>query len=472
MTADRDGAVPEMQSQPRVLRRSLSLTRSSSDSTLTSQPTANRRAAGSHAALFASARALGGSGGSAASCTATARRTGTAPLLGYPPKGAPKAAVAAAAPLGISAAFLLTFMSRHGPQPDMTQSEDSDQATTTRAVARSLKRRMKDAQETGPHVESLVGQMHSVTGGPIAGSANVHVAHAWDSNFPEFVDTLVADSQGDLDKRYSVDVFCSDLFSGSENAVTTLQGLVAGADTVLLLVDAEGQAFRRLWVIFEAMLAFLAGKLRMRCTSPGGFGTSEAALKAWEARIDSADWALAEAVLKSDEKRLRSFAEREWEIGGKGIERMMAQLRKALRTDAYSQILIGAVVKGDKSAVLAALDLGADPEVLDTQGNTCEAVAAFNGRKDIEDLIFERRMRLRSHMPLAEWALDPQQLASSQQAGEDILFVTEYLGGRLGPEETGDSEEERFIAGELLHLSEQSTCTPNLSSRAESAHDA
>jgi len=253
--------------------------------------------------------------------------------------------------------------------------------------------------------------------------------------------------------------------------VATVQGLVADADTVLLLVDCAGEALKRLWVIFETLLAFQADKLKMRCTAPGGFGASEASLKAWEACIDAVDWALAEATLKNDDKRLRAFAEREWNSSGQGVERMMAQLRKFLRQEVYSQILIAAVEKNDKGAVLAALDFGADPEALDAMGNTCEAVAAFNDRTDIEELLFERRMRHRPHLPLADWALDPQQLANSHQAG---WFVTEFLGGQLEPEEARDSDEEQIIAGEQLRLgeSEESTCTPNLSSRAESCHNA
>jgi len=242
---------------------------------------------------------------------------------------------------------------------------------------------------------------------------------------------------------------------------------VAGADTVLLLVDGAGEALQRLWVVFEAVLALQAGKLDVRCTAAGGFGDSEADLKAWETRIDAADWVLAETSRKCDEKQLRSFAEREWEIGGKGVERMLAQFRKALRQDVYSQILISAVKKGNKSAVRAALDLGADPEAQDALGNTGEALAAFNGRTDIENLLFERRMKDRFHAPL-DWALDPRQLANSEQAN---WFVTEFLGGSL-PEEVRDGDEDHIIAGQFLQLSERSTCTPNLSSREESSHNA
>jgi len=122
-------------------------------------------------------------------------------------------------------------------------------------------------------------------------------------------------------------------------------------------------------------------------------------------------------------------------------------------------------------AVIAALDLGADPDAEDLMGNTGEELASFDGRTDIQNVIFERRMKQRFHVPLAEWALDPSQLANSEQAE---WFVTEYLGGHLSSEEERDTTEDKVIAGQLLHLPEdtlESTCIPNLSSRAESALD-
>jgi hypothetical protein len=370
---------------------------------------------------------------------------------------------------------MLSFMSKYVPDPQPPTGDGGTDIAdaslpgmATRDVARALKRRMQQAGEMGPHLDSLAGQTHSVTGGDIMGFSGTYVAHAWDADFRELVDCLVTDSQGDLDKRYLVDVFGADLHTGLEDPVTVVQQRVGAAQTVLLLVSGKCESLQRLWVVFEALLALQAGKLQVRCAAPGGFGDSEAALKLWEANIDAVDWALADVTLKSDEKRLKAFAEKEWEVGGKGVERMLAQLRKSLRQDVYSQILSGAVAKGDLQAVRAALDLGADPEVQDALGNTGEAVAAFNGNDEIADLLFEHRMRKHFHAPLSEWALDPRQLAASDQAG---WFVTEYLGGKL-PEEVADDEEDLHIAGLLLGLSEPSTCTPNLSSRAESSRSA
>jgi hypothetical protein len=391
------------------------------------------------------------------------------PQSGYS-SGGMKMASAAATPAstfsGVSIACMLSFLIKYCPQID--DSSDS-QRHTTRDVARGLKRRMKDADESGPHVDSLVGQQHLVTGGDVTGRAGVYVAHSWDSNFHELVEALVSNAQGDLDKRYFIDVFSNDLHTIDDDPVATVQRHVAAADTVLLVLDTEGETLRRLWVVFEALLAFQAGKLHVRCTAPDGFGASEAALRDWEGRIDRADWALAECSRKSDDKRLRAFAEKEWEVGGKGVERMLAQLRKTLRQDVYSQILVAAVQDGDKATVSAALDLGADPEAQDALGNTVEALAAFNGREDIENMLFERRMRQQFHPSLSEWALDPRQLAKSDQAG---WFVTEYLGGEPelddGPDEARESDEEHIVASKFLHLSEQSsTCTSRFSSHDE-----
>lgn len=485
----------ELQSQPRVLRHSLSLTRlpsengsarSNEGATAAACREPRHRAAGSHSALFATARALGDgrSGGTTSFMSASegsAQRTASSagpsssrsklpqPQTGYP--GAAKITLAAPTPIemnGVSAAFMLSFLAKHHPEPACTGEDELAPSPSTREVGRGLKRRMKDAEENGAHTESLMGQLHPVTGGEVAGSAGIYVAHAWDSDFQKLVEAIVVDAQGDLDKRFFFDVFSTDLHTADDENLASVQRRIALADKVLLIVDKEGVAFRRLWVIFEALLSLQCGKLQVRCAASEGFGDSEASLKAWEALIDTADWALAETSRKLDEKRLRAFAEKEWEAGGRGVERMLAQLRKALRQDIYGQILMSAVKKGDKKTVVAALDLGADPEVEDGLGNTAESLAAFDGRKDIEDILFERRMRTRFHPSLSEWALDPQQLASSDQAG---WFVTEFLGGQIDADEGRDSDEEQVVAGELLRLSEQSTATPHLSSRDESSHE-
>jgi hypothetical protein len=301
----------------------------------------------------------------------------------------------------------------------------------------------------------------------------VYLVHAWDADFQQLVEALVADAAGDLDKKYLIDVFGADLHSPLDDPVAAVRRLLAGADEVLLLIDNEGQALQRLWVIFEAFQGFEMGKLRLRCTAPGGFGATEADLNAWDARIDAADWALADVSRKCDEKRLRVYAEKTWETNGKGTERILARLKMALRQDVYNQILVAAVVAGDKHSVSAALERGASPESKDTLGNTVESLAMFNGRSDIENLLFERRMYPKRHLGLSEWALNPQELANSEQAS---WFVTEYLTDELGREEAQFNGIEDFlVSGDLLRLtspdlSEQSTRTPHLSSRGESSY--
>jgi hypothetical protein len=470
----------ELQSLPRISRHSLSLPRPASDPALTRV----HHAPGSHKALFAAAREAGNStvGEKSANKTWAASTVQSVSKMGcggYASSSVGAESVmktvlapedsnivsATSAPIGVSVAFLMSFAARYGSQPDASSSEN-----TTRAIAQSLKRRQQQASELGPHTKALAGQDHPVTGGSLSGCTSAYVAHAWDSDFSGLVDALVVDAAGDLDKTYWVDVFGTDLQYLPEDPVAFVQQLVAGSDEVLLVVDPEGEALRRLWVVFEALLAFHAGKLRVRCASSDGFGSSVAALKTWEAHIDAADWALADVTRKCDEKRLKAYAERVWNSGGKSIERTMAQFKMTLRQTIYSQILVAAVEAGDKQAIIAALDLGASPESQDHLGNTVEELASFNGRTDIQDLLFDRRMEKRGHLSLAEWALNPRELAKSAQAN---WFVTEYLNEGLEVTEPLIDFDEGLVSREMLQLgpadlSDQSTVTPNLSSRGGS----
>jgi len=179
--------------------------------------------------------------------------------------------------------------------------------------------------------------------------------------------------------------------------------------------------------LFEALLALDAGKLRVCCSAPGGYGVSEEALRQWQGRIDAIDWVLAETTRKCDDKRLRAQADRLWELQGKGIERLLAQLKKFLRREIYGQILLGAVEAGNLKAVVGLLDSGANPEQKDAFGNTVEELASSNGRPDIEEVIFERRMRGKVHCDLSAF-FDPHELLNScDDVPEDVLvpFLTE-----------------------------------------------
>lgn len=308
------------------------------------------------------------------------------------------------------------------------------------------------------------GEAHPMTGGLLAGPAAVHVVHAWDSDFVDLVSSLSRDCQGDLDELYHIDLFSAEAASSAaaavakskgecyrsapvpfgeeptpsacsrmelrepeEDSVSITKAAVAGAKEVLLVLDAEGRALQRLWVIFELLLAVSQGKrLRVRCSSNGGagpgggFGTSEEAIKRWEARVDAVDWSLSEVSKKSHERRLRGFAERFWEGGlalsTGGVEQLLARLKIRLRQELYSQVFLGAVEVGDKAAVLSALDRGISPMQRDSSGNMPEDVAAFYGHEDIEDLLFARRVGSLAHPPLSSF-FGKKELALASETG-------------------------------------------------------
>lgn len=311
--------------------------------------------------------------------------------------------------LGVSCACLLSFLSDDPPDPDAPP-----ERYTTRGVAAALKRRHREAGAEGSFAAALAGQEHFITGGAMSGDAAVHVVHAWDADFRTLVECISLDCGGDLDRCYAIDLFTENLLAPTEDPVAAIQNAVAVTPHVLLVLDADAKVFSRLFVLVEALLAMEAGKLRVRCSGPQGFGSSEAALNLWEARIDAANWGLAETTRQSDSKRLRTFADKRWETGGRGIERMMAQLKIMLRREVYGQILIGAVEAGDIGAVEAALDKGAAADQKDSLGNMAEELAAFNGHADIEELLFVRRMKLVTH----------NKLSSFEPHKDEQVFVT------------------------------------------------
>mmetsp|Transcript_575 Transcript_575/g.1389 ORF Transcript_575/g.1389 Transcript_575/m.1389 type:complete len:412 (-) Transcript_575:137-1372(-) len=342
-------------------------------------------------------------------------------------------------PNGVSVCHVLSFVTEHAAPDDALAERRS-----TRFAAQALRKQRAEANKEGSVADELIaeGEVSFTTSGALAGPARIHVAHAWDASMADLADCLARDAEGDLDRRYSVDVFSTDLLAPLDDPPAAVQRTIAGAKEVLLVLDKDGLALQRLWVLFEAMLALDAGKLRVRRSSPSGFGNSEAALRKWEERLDAADWVLAQATRKTDDKRVRACADRLWELNGKGIEHMLAQLKKLLRREIYGLILVGAVEKGDKAAVGACLDAGASPEQQDAYGNTVEELAAHNGRQDIEDFIFERRMKGRPHARLAEFFATDALVAAAESgdAHQDVLtpFLTQ---GGLDSEEEDEDEE-------------------------------
>mmetsp|Transcript_70573 Transcript_70573/g.132058 ORF Transcript_70573/g.132058 Transcript_70573/m.132058 type:complete len:442 (+) Transcript_70573:49-1374(+) len=356
-----------------------------------------------------------------------------------------------ARPSGVSTAFLVSFLGEEVPKcrplpPQQAQQiqqlqkqqqhplwlDDAkvEEVVTTRAVAVELKRRQQQVGERPgsagglSHVETLEGQPHWLTGERMVAPASTHVAHAWDAKFEDLVNCLLQDSGGDLAKSYAVDVFTTRLTASLDDPVGAVRDSVFGASEVLLVLDAEGLALRRLFVLFEVMLAHACGKLRVTCSAPGGWGVTEQALRKWEERIDAIDWVLAETTRKADDRRLRAASERLWEKVGKDAERLLASLRKELRQVVYSEVLISSTVAGKLPVVKRALEMGADPEHKDQCGNLPEDVAAFMGRNDIEEVIFSWRMRHMSHKPL-RLLLDPQENGRPQL--DMAPFMTEPL---------------------------------------------
>jgi len=232
----------------------------------------------------------------------------------------------------------------------------------------------------------------------------------------------MGDAKGDLDKKYCLDLFSTDL--QVEDCVAVAKAGICTSSDVLLVLDAEGRSLGQLWVIFESLLAAELGKLRVCCSNSAGFGSSEASLRAWETRIDAVDWVQARATRRNDEKRLRRFAEKVWEKQGSGMDGMVARLTKVLRREVYSEILLAAAREGNTSAVHAAIAAGADPQRKDAFGNTGEMVASYAGHVEIENLLFAERMKHQAHLNFDQY-LDPERFPIAVPENVDLSFVTE-----------------------------------------------
>ena len=239
-------------------------------------------------------------------------------------------------PTGVSAAFLVSFL---------VDCRSKVERLTTRAAAAVEKKQLCGCV---PHNETSGYNTHPLTGGHISGPSRTHVAHAWDADFEALVDCLVRDAGSDLDRRYNLDIFqptealptaerSEKSSKVTEDSVESLQATVAGVQEVLLILDRDALCFSRLWVLTEAMMGIRGNKLRMSSTCC--LGSTETDLQTWEGRIDGIDWALATSSRKSDERQLRKFAERVWEHGI-GTDRLLAQLKVALRKYIYGQILV------------------------------------------------------------------------------------------------------------------------------------
>eukprot|EP00435_Cladocopium_sp_Y103_P028118 s412_g7.t1 len=395
---------------------------------------------------------------------------------------------AADIPTGVSAAFLIS---------SLVHCRSKVEQPTTRAAASVLREngvfsiatlcgrvphREKDENHPMTPIDAInpmdpptpTGDFnsHPLTGGPIRGPSRCHVAHAWDASFEALVDSLVKDAGAELDRRYHLDIFalgsCEDVEScpdaerssqrsGSskvtgkvmaDSPIESLQATVAAVQEVLLILDKDALCFSRLWVLTEAMMAVRGNKLRICSTA--SLGSTEMDIQAWEERIDGIDWSLATSSRKNDERRLRKFAERVWDMNGIGTDRLLAQLKVALRKYIYGQILVKAVEHGDRKAVEAALERGASPEQRDADGNTLEDLASFCNQQDIEEVLFERRMQRMTHQPLSTFFTPDDLMENCSAADPHVLlpFMTQPVESRSEGREDGlpeeDAEEERL----------------------------
>lgn len=264
---------------------------------------------------------------------------------------------AAQIPIGVSAAFLVSSL------VDCRKQEDP----TTRAAYSLLQSKGETLCGCVPQRQTVdlskhpldpdthpTHPTHPITGGRISGPSRTHVAHAWDAKFEALVDCLLHDAGSDLDRRYNLDIFNAQVsmememdFSAGRSTVSTdsgedsvesLQAIVAGVQEVLLVLDKDALCFSRLWVLTEAMMAVQKRKLRIVSTTCC-LGSTVKDIQLWEERIDAIDWTLATSSRKKDERRLRKFAERVWDHGI-GTDRLLAQLKVALRKYIYGQIMV------------------------------------------------------------------------------------------------------------------------------------
>ena len=272
---------------------------------------------------------------------------------------------AADVPTGVSAAFLVS---------SLVHCRSKVAQPTTRAAARVLRenggamatlcgrvphRETDENHPTNPMDPRNPGDSnsHPLTGGPMRGPSRSHVAHAWDADFEALVDSLVKDAGAELDQRYHLDIFgsgedverCPERSSqrsgvtgvtevAADSHIESLQATVAAVQEVVLILDKDALCFSRLWVLTEAMMAVRSNKLRICPTA--SLGSTAMDIQTWEERIDGIDWSLATSSRKNDERRLRKFAERVWDMNGIGTDRLLAQLKVALRKYIYGQILV------------------------------------------------------------------------------------------------------------------------------------
>ncbi|CAJ1455927.1 unnamed protein product [Effrenium voratum] len=326
---------------------------------------------------------------------------------------------------GVSAAFLVSSLvdSRSGPE-------------ATRAVAATLRQR-------GVSTQDFESEVHPLTGGRVAGPCRTHVAHAWDASYEELIDCIVRDAGSDLDRRYSLDVFGAEhLEEAKTDPVAAVQALILGVQEVLLVLDKDGLCLSRLWVLAEAMMAIS----KLRVSSAVHFSGSEAELLKWEACIDAVDWAVATSR-KADERRLRTFAERVWDMGI-GTDRLVTQLKVLLRKEVYGQILLKAVEQGDVGAIEAALQRGAPLEQRDVDGNTLEDLACFYNHPEIEEMLFQRRMQGMAHRPLSMFFKAEDLLEECGRAHPEVLmpFLTQPIDGTEPSDDESDEEAWQLLA--------------------------
>lgn len=302
---------------------------------------------------------------------------------------------------------------------------------STRHVSYEVKRRTES--DPKPYTSVVKGDIHFLTGTPLCGPAKTWVTHHWDENYKALAQALERDAKGDLDKKFFVDVFSTDLHV--EDCVALAKAGICRSSDVLLVLDPQGKALGQLWVIFECLLATEMEKLRVCCSSSAGFGSSEESVRAWEARIDAVDWVQARATRRGDEKRLRRFAEKFWDQG-RGMDVMLAKLTKCLRREIYSEILVAAAREGNITGVSAALSAGADPQRKDAYGSTGEILAAYAGHSDIENLLFAERMKHVVHLDFEQY-FNPERCPVTVPENVDLSFVTEP-GGMLQGENFQD----------------------------------
>merc|ERR1712096_78129 len=94
-----------------------------------------------------------------------------------------------------------------------------------------------------------------------------------------------------------------------------------------------------------------------------------------------------------DDQRLRRTIEQH----RLGVEKLTILVKKALRRQVYSEVLLQAARRNDVSTVRAALKLGADADHRDGHGNNAEMIAGYSDLLELETLLFELRVKPLAH---------------------------------------------------------------------------